>query len=371
MTGILDKEIARNKGKAIQKLGRVFSLPDTMVPDSEVIEQASGSIAASFAASLAEPDSIVADLTAGLGVNTFYFSETATQVYAIEMNAERAKCLQHNLRLAGVENVEVINEDCLKWLKQTSKHFNVAFADPSRRDSGGRIVSLKDCRPDIDDIIPLLERKGVERFMVKASPLLDLHSTILQYPKVRKIFVVEVGNEVKELLIEMQPGSESPHEDVDIYCVRLGAEGKKEEWKFRYTDTDVNSGVRYYSGKPEELKGKYLYEPSPGLMKIRKFGFLAEKFPELSKLSGNTHLFVSEEKYSEFPGRMFTINDILGSSELKKMKGQSHNVISRGHPAKAAELEKRFRLKASDSSFLVACMVKNEKSILLAERVKE
>ena len=104
-------------------------------------------------------------------------------------------------------------------------------------------------------------------------------------------------------------------------------------------------------------------------MKAGVFGSIAKSYPNLLKLDVNTHLFYSDELVEHFPGRIFRVKGTLGRGELKKMKGGNFNVISRNHPAKAPELEKRYRLRSSECNFLIACTVRGTKTILESEKV--
>lgn len=375
MESILEREREALRKKAEQKLESVFSLKDSVVPDSVVVEQASSYMTASYMASLLPPGKIIADLTAGLGVNTVLFSMFSERVYAIEIDSRRAEALEINLRLAGISNVEVIGTDCVEWLNNFSIDFDYGFVDPSRRDMTKRVVSLRQCSPDIFDILDVLRKRESSkrplRLFVKTSPLLDITSVVENLPELREIHIVEANREVKELLLVLDTMNLSDIDRVpEIICVRIANGILIDSERFNYSEYGNCSYLDFLSCANDIVPDAFLYEPSPAYMKSRMFGSLVEKFPSLKKLSQDTHLFFSTIKYENFPGRIFQIEGTAGSSELKKLRGTSFNVISRNHPAKASELERKFRLKPSERDFLIACRVGKDKCIIKVKRQK-
>lgn len=367
------KDIVREK--AAEKFAAVFSDPHSICPDSLVVEQASSLPTAVLTASLVAPGSIVADLTAGLGVNTFCFASKCSKVYAIEVDEERAQALSTNLKIAGIDNVEVICDDCLSWLESTDAKLNLAYVDPMRRAvSGKKLVRIDDCRPEVSRIIPLLKNKA-NRLLIKASPLLDLTEASRQLPGVAGFYILEFKREVKELLIELDLSDNASDDKIVGYssssclpfikCVILNGDGQNECWEV----SDADFPIYYLRGKEEIAKGGFIYEPSPAIMKAGKFGFVKSLDSDLKKLDINTHLFYSDRVLPHFPGRIFRVEGFLNSSQLKKMKGGRYNVISRNHPAKAPELESRYKFRPSGEAYIIAATIGKEKVII--EAVKQ
>lgn len=337
-----------------------------MIPDTSVVEQASSTSTAGFVASLMPEDAIAADLTAGLGVNTLYMSKKALKVYAIERDINRAEALSANLHLLGVDNVEVVNGDCIEWLKTSETYLDFVFADPARRTEGGRRhILLEDYSPDISQIMPLLKGR-CHRFLVKVSPLLDITALMESLPGLKGVLIVESGREVKELLLDISPEEECDNPYIE--CVILNDDSIPLSFRFLYSDKGKNKELKYI-GPKESMVGGFIYEPSPSLMKASLFGALAIRFPGLQKLDFNTHLFYNKEQISDFPGRIFKIECSLGSKELKSLKGGRLNVISRNHPAKAPEFETRYKLKSSDKDFLIAATAAGKKVVLKSTKL--
>ncbi|MCH5217195.1 MAG: RsmD family RNA methyltransferase [Muribaculaceae bacterium] len=445
----LDSDIRR---KAFNKFKGVLNGSEAAIPDGEVVQQASGTLTARFTASLIPANSRVVDLTAGLGVNTLWFSKKASHVTAIELNPHRAEVLEENLRNAGIRNVDVVAANCLEWLsdntispQDATKAFDIAYVDPSRRsDSGKRVFLFDDCSPSLSAVINLFQGR-TSRLLVKASPLLDISSIFKEFPQTTTIYVLESHNEVKELLIDMdlsldpssqpeaatiprtvkcvmlpepvaessalpEPGAESsalPEPGAESSALsetgaessalsetgvesaalsetgaesaalsETGAERKALSdggtaivWEFPFDESSEPTPVFYLKSSEEVHPGCYVYEPSPSIMKAAGFNRLQSYFPELKKFSPNTHLFMGNELFADFPGKIFRVDALLRSSDLKKMKGSRASVISRNHPAKASELEARYRLKSSDTTYLIAATIGSSKLILSASRL--
>ena len=364
----IDKEIERRK--VSEKLGGNFLSDISVVPDWEILEQASGAPAAEFVASLIPKGVEIADLTAGLGVDSFYFSRRASRVISIERNQKRAEALSENLKLAGVKNVEVVEADCIEWLTNVSVLPPYIYADPARRDmTGRRFLLTEEYSPDISSILPLIKDK-VEVFIVKVSPLLDLTSLVRKFPEITGFKIVEVKREVKELLLifDFTSCGIKNEKEIGIECIGIDKGGAKLIYECSLND-DSSEPLKLITGKSEVRDG-FIYEPAPSIMKSGIFGPLVRKFPSLRKLSSNTNLFYSEERFTDFPGRRFKILEQIGSSGLKRLTGSRLNVISRNHPASASELEKRYRLKASERDFVIACTAGKDKIILKAEKLE-
>lgn len=349
--------------KAAVKLPEFFSLSEVKVPDRLVLEQASSSATAKYAASLIKESAIVADLTAGLGVNTYYFSQKAQKVYAVEKDEERAEILRHNLEVAKIENVKVVGQDCEEWLQQyPDLTFDAVFIDPSRRGDGGKkLIKLTDYSPSLAKLLPLLYQR-CKRIIVKVSPLLDIDAVVKEFPEITGFQIVEYRKEVKELLLDFSftaPEQKSPY----LKCIILKDNAPSESFSLTIADR-INSGIDCLETKSEIFEGGFIYEPSPSLMKASAFHYLMRKYENLRKISSNTHLFYSDAFIPDFPGRCFKILRLIGSSELKKMKGHPYNVISRNHPASADEISRRFRLIPSDSNYLIALRAGKDKAII-------
>lgn len=369
MKEIIDEIAEKQKKKAYDKFEEVFVFEQAIVPDRTVVEQASSALTAQYAASLVTSTDTVADLTAGLGVNSYFFSKIVKKVFALEKDLKRASILEHNLNLTGIKNIEVINKDCLLWLGEPHPSFNTAFVDPSRRDKSGRKFLLSDCSPNVKELIPLLG--ATKRLLVKASPLLDLTAVMREIPYyITGFHIIEAENEVKELLLDLSLSSQDNSNNAPfVRCVRLWEGREPQLWEFSFDDLRKNEELPYLSDIKEITAGHYIYEPSASMMKSAMFGALGLRFEGVKKFSRSTHLFYSPILHTDFPGKIFKVEKHLGSGNLRRLKGQRFNVISRNHPASAMEIENRYHFKPSDKDFIIACRAGDKPAIFQVERV--
>ncbi len=67
------------------------------------------------------------DGTGGLGGNVISFSKNFNSIITCEINEERFKMLEHNLSIFNINNVELINGDCLNYLESSVDAY---FFDP-------------------------------------------------------------------------------------------------------------------------------------------------------------------------------------------------------------------------------------------------
>lgn len=351
--------------RAKEKFGTLIGNQDLIVPDSLVVQQASSYATAVFVASLIPELAVVADLTAGLGVNTVCFSIDSKFVYAVERDPDRARALKVNLELLDISNVQVDCMDCLEWLEHFPSNLDVAFIDPSRRSGEGKkLIRLKDCSPDLEEILPSLKEK-TSRVIVKCSPLLDLTSAVREFPYIKAIYIIEYKRDVREIILDINlDDKKNVVAHPSVSCVILNKDSTESIRNFSLADRDLNDKTPYLQGKTEVQQSSFVYEPSPSYMKAGFWGSLIREFPSLKKFGANTHLFYSKEFYNHFPGRAFKINGFYTSKDLKKMRGMNFNVISRNHPANANEIASRFKLNSSETEYLIACTAGKDKLIL-------
>jgi 16S rRNA G966 N2-methylase RsmD len=69
----------------------------------------------------------IMDGTSGIGGNVISFSKYFNKVCAIELNIDRFEILQNNINIFQLNNVSVINDDCMHHL---NNNYDVYFFDP-------------------------------------------------------------------------------------------------------------------------------------------------------------------------------------------------------------------------------------------------
>ena len=313
-----------------------------------------------------------ADLTGGFGVDFSYIAERlgvrAMYVERQEHLCEKAK--ENFLRL-GLANAEVKNGDGIEVL-HTLEHLSLISIDPARRDdAGNKVVSLKDCTPDITVLQEEMLSKA-DYVILKLSPMLDWHRAISELSHVREVHIISVNNECKELLLVLSARNMGDMEassadgevkrtvNLRIYCVN-----DAQSFVCEKSDMEASS-VKIAPSTLEEMQ--YLYEPNASLMKAGCFGVLSGRY-DARMLSKNSHLFVSREPITAFPGRSFRIIAVssFNKKELKRhLSGITKaNIATRNFPLSVAELRKRLKLKDGGETYIFATTLSDESHVLV------
>ena len=313
-----------------------------------------------------------ADLTGGFGVDFSYIAERlgvrAMYVERQEHLCEKAK--ENFLRL-GLANAEVKNGDGIEVL-HTLEHLSLISIDPARRDdAGNKVVSLKDCTPDVTVLQEEMLSKA-DYVVIKLSPMLDWHRAISELSHVREVHIISVNNECKELLLVLSARNMGDMEassadgevkrtvNLRIYCVN-----DAQSFVCEKSDMEASS-VKIAPSTLEEMQ--YLYEPNASLMKAGCFGVLSGRY-DARMLSKNSHLFVSREPITAFPGRSCRIIAVssFNKKELKRhLSGITKaNIATRNFPLSVAELRKRLKLKDGGETYIFATTLSDESHVLV------
>lgn len=323
------------------------------------------------------------DLTGGFGVDFSYIaSRLGVKSMYVERQAHLCEAAKENFGRLGLKNaivkngdgIEVlhsfaskkeaaasdslgITEDQSQSLLKTNLGLKLIFIDPARRDdAGNKVVSLKDCTPDVT----LLQEEMLSKadyVIIKLSPMLDWHRAVSELNCVQEVHIISVNNECKELLLVLSARNMG---NLRIYCIN-------DAQSFVCEESDMeSSSVKIAPFTLEEMQ--YLYEPNASLMKAGCFGVLSERY-DARMLSKNSHLFVSREPIAVFPGRSFRIIAVssFNKKELKRhLSGITKaNIATRNFPLSVAELRKRLKLKDGGETYIFATTLSDESHVLV------
>ena len=323
------------------------------------------------------------DLTGGFGVDFSYIaSRLGVKSMYVERQAHLCEAAKENFGRLGLKNaivkngdgIEVlhsfaskkeaaasdslgITEDQSQSLLKTNLGLKLIFIDPARRDdAGNKVVSLKDCTPDVT----LLQEEMLSKadyVIIKLSPMLDWHRAVSELNCVQEVHIISVNNECKELLLVLSARNMG---NLRIYCVN-------DAQSFVCDELDMeSSSVKIALSTLEEMQ--YLYEPNASLMKAGCFGVLSGRY-DARMLSKNSHLFVSREPIAVFPGRSFRII-VVSSFNKKELKRHlsgitKANIATRNFPLSVAELRKRLKLKDGGETYIFATTLSDESHVLV------
>lgn len=332
----------------------------------------------------------VADLTGGLGVDSWAFSEVAEEVLYNEMNPALAAAARHNFKALGVTNIFIKNSEATSdSLKDIFGDFrpDVIFLDPARRDSAGKkVFLLEDCSPDVLKILP--ELFGISRFvLLKLSPMADITMAVERLDRtyeeylekasgkgwngqwVREVHVVASGGECKELLILLDG------EWNEGYSLTCREDGKTLTFK----PEEITKAKANY---PDSTFARIIFEPGKSLTKAGVSNAICERFG-LVKLARFTHLYTISEPLSDSEseqrtaplkdfGKVFYVKEILplNKSSMKDVgKRYPHSEVSaKNIPMSSDELRTRLKVKSGDDAHIFGVRIEtpyNEDNYLI------
>ena len=393
----------RGRKMARVKLPRWASLEGIIYPPHISMEQCSSESTALYKAELAarllglpasssgtemkaENEIEFVDLTGGFGVDFSYIAaRLGVKSMYVERQAHLCEAAKENFGRLGLKNAIVKNGDGIEVLHsflpkkddaastddslgiiydqplsllKTKLGLKLIFIDPARRDdAGNKVVSLKDCTPDVTVLQEEMLSKA-DYVIIKLSPMLDWHRAISELSHVREVHIISVNNECKELLLVLS--ARNMGEKLRIYCIN-------DAQSFVCDELDMeSSSVKIAPSTLEEMQ--YLYEPNASLMKAGCFGVLSGRY-DARMLSKNSHLFVSQAPIEAFLGRSFRIIAVssFNKKELKRhLSGITKaNIATRNFPLSVAELRKRLKLKDGGETYIFATTLSDESHVLV------
>ena len=338
--------------KLCKKVPEWYSRTDLVYPTTLCAEQCSSSETARYKASVARrisgisggPVHRIADLTGGLGIDSWAFSECFDEVLYNEMDTALASAAAHNYEALGVKNVRVVNQEVSpSSLSGVLGGFgpDVIFLDPARRSSSGKkVFLLEDCRPDVLALLPGL-LSVCRHLLLKLSPMADIQLVTEQLNKayegflekdagsgwngrwVREVHVVSSGGECKELLVWMD------REWNDGYSLICREDGGILE----FTPGEIAGAKASY---PDSTYMRYLFEPGKSLTKAGVFNAVCGRF-SLVKLARFTHLYtfpevMTDDEVLQRSQELLKFGKLFKIKELLPLKRSSMKDISKKYP---------------------------------------
>lgn len=348
--------------KAKTKLPFLFNTPQILYPAKVSVEQSTSQRVAEWKAQLVTGASLL-DMTGGFGVDSFFFSKQVKKVTYIEEQSDLFQIVQHNFKLLKATNIESYHTNSTDFLNSTALHFDWIYLDPARRDrQGNRKIGLADYLPNILELKSLLFQKG-GNILLKTSPMLDIQQAIEQLGIIKKIWIIGVNNEVKELLFLLEAKRTDASKKPKLECVNL------EIGSSIYSPSEVAIKEVNYT-----LPKKYIYEPNAMILKAGLFKAIAIDYG-LNKLHPNTHLYTSENLLAEFPGRVFICEATLAYQRkliAPYLTNQQANISTRNFPYSVVQMKKKLKIKDGGATYLFGVRLMDEKlKILVCRKIGE
>lgn len=352
---IINQIVAKQKAK--DKLPTWFAAQNIIYPPKISIEQTSSESAAAYKSTIISGESLI-DLSGGFGIDDYYFSNVFKSVIHCEINNYLSQLVSHNYNQLSKNNIRCIAGESSEIIKQLDSQFDCIYIDPSRRnDKKGKVFLLKDCEPNVPDLLDFYY-KYTKKILVKTAPILDIQAGLQELKNVKNIHIVAVENEVKELLWEIE---KDYNDSISLIAVNL------EKDKKHIVKTSLNKTYIAQFSLPQT----YLYEPNSSLLKSGNFNAISELY-SVNKLHQHSHLYTSIDK-KEFPGRCFKIDTIIPfqKKEIKDVITNSKmNVATRNFPLKVDEIKKKYKIKDGGTVFaFFTTNIENKKIVLLCSKV--
>lgn len=329
------------KKKCKSKLPTWFNARDIYYPNKLNIEQTSSEITALYKSSLIKGASII-DLTGGFGVDCFYFSKLFDLVTHCEIDSTLSEIVKYNYKVLNINNIDCLNTDGIDYLRSSFLKYDWIFIDPSRRhDSKGKVFFLNDCLPNVPKNIDVLFSHS-NNIMIKTSPLLDLSKGIEELNYTKKIHVVAVNNEVKELIWILEKKYKG-----DIVIQTINIKKNNEDEKFEFSKRSESNAKANIS---EPLS--YLYEPNAAIMKSGGFNSICKQL-EVFKIHIHSHLYTSSSLL-KFPGRTFKIDKIVPYNKklIKQESLYKANISTRNFPETVQQIQSKHNIKDGGDKYL-------------------
>ena len=313
----------------------------------------------------------IADLTGGLGIDSWFFSKKAAKVIYCEMQEALCKAAEHNYNILNAENIIVNNhmitrESCGMLAGYAP---DIIYMDPARRGEGGKKVFLiEDCTPDVLGLKDELFKIS-RHLLIKLSPMADISMVCERLGDTcREVHVVATGGECKELLIWMD---REWHQEATIHAVELNSTGII--GTFRFTPSDERSDgqvtpLTHITCQSDLL----LFEPGKALMKAGPFNLIASRFG-ICKLGKSTHYYTTDspEKAEDLKkyGKVFAIKEwlTLDKRNIKEVgkKYPKAEVTARNIPMDTDTLRKKLGITSGDDAHIFGLKSDAEGNLLI------
>ncbi len=356
----------QGRAKARTKLPLWYAEPGLLYPQSLSLEQCSSQATALYKQRFVRSGDRLADLTGGLGVDSWSLSQAADSADYFERSEELCSCARHNFSALGRNNITV---HCAETTPETlsripSDTYSLIYLDPARRGrDGGRVYSLRDCEPDITALRPELLRIA-PRILLKASPMADIRVLLSELPEASEVHILSSENECKEVLVLMLRNNAVPTGDIPITAVELSSGDNAAE--FHFTLREENEAAADLA-VPSEIAG-YLLEPSPALLKSGAFKLPAVRFG-LRKISASTHFYTAPAPVGHFPGKIRRIIEVLPFHKAAirdfRKKYPACSVTARNFPITSEELRRRLGSAESDILRVLATTASDGSRLLI------
>ena len=185
--------------------------------------------------------------------------------------------------------------------------------------------------------------------------MLDISVGINELQFVKRIHIIAIKNEVKELLFHLEEGFTK---EIKIETVNINQNGHQ---KFEFTLNEETNAFSNYG----EIN-TYLYEPNSAILKSGAFNLVSQTL-KLKKLHKHSHLYTSKTLVS-FPGRTFKVVNIISYNKkvIQKIIGNTKvNISTRNFPENPQQLKAKFKFKDGGDTYVFFTIQRNDNKVVV------
>lgn len=360
-----------------RKVPSWYAEPALLYPSRLAAEQCSSEetalLKARVALSVAAEGRRIADLTGGMGVDSWAFSRVFGEVLYNEMQPALAEATKENFALLGVTNVQFRcrqlvagdSTDGRASLPANAGNLldlldgfrpDMIYMDPARRAEDGRkVFRLADCRPDVPALLPELFA-ACPKILLKLSPMADITQLSRELPGLRAVTVVGADGECKELLLALERGYAGPYTLTVCEKGAVLAFEADDRCPIRSSMTKHNAGTTTETSWPA-VSGHLLFEPGKALAKAGVFRQIGARFG-LSPIGASTHLYTAESIPEELQpfGKVFEIEEVLplNNETFRSLRRRipSAEITARNLPLTSDALRKKLGIVSGGTQHL-------------------
>jgi hypothetical protein len=319
-----------------------FARADEMFFDRDGLEQASGDVIASHRAKRYASFDCVADLCSGVGGDSAALARD-TNLTSVDIRPSRVAMTRLNVEAYG-QSTRVACSDVRHWRPPC----DALFIDPSRRESGRRVIKLSNYAPSIDDVSWLAPTLAIG---IKVAPGIS-HDEI---PAGSEVEFISVNGECREAVIWM--GALKSHAEVRATLLPGG-------------ESLVRDVVDPVGCSPVS---EYLYEPDRAVIRAHLIEQIATEIgaqkldPEVAYLTADRlHETPFARPYKVLDSFPFSVKRAqayvdahsVGILEIKK----------RRFPMTPDEVRKKLKLKGSEKMTLILTRIGDDATAIFCDR---
>lgn len=306
-------------------------------------EQASSQLSAGYKSKLVTGKSCL-DLSGGLGVDAWAFSQKFNKVISLDPDTELNEMVRLNYEKLGIKNCDRIDSTAEKYLENCNEKFDLIYLDADRRISGKRSFQINESSPNYELLAPKI---GIlsKNILLKLSPLTDIHYIIETLENIKTIIVISIQQEVKEILVLLEPGNLT---SVNIEAVNIDENESQQSFSGSISQTIETSAID---------SPVYLFEPAASIIKAGLSIAYANSL-QLYQIAKNTAFYTGLSPIENFIGRQFKIKTYFEFSKskfneyVKLNQLYKTNITKRNFNLSVEELRKVFKLKEGGNDYL-------------------